>query len=106
MSNTDNILNLTSQMLCQIRNVKVRSTFIRNDEYAKIAHPPHGQIDLWQRDCEHTVRHSHERFLEPWEKLQRSQYDKISMQLPRVVPGILEWSRGSLSPSQNADNNQ
>lgn len=77
-------------MLCQIRNVKVSTTFIRNDEYAKMAHPPHGQIDLWQRDYEHTVRHSHERFLEPLEKLQRSQYVKISMQFPCVVPGILE----------------
>lgn len=48
MLNTDNILNLTSQMLCQRRYVKVSTTFIRNDEYAKMTHPPHGQIDLWQ----------------------------------------------------------
>lgn len=52
MSHTDNILNLTSQLLCQKHDVKVSTIFIRNDEYGKVAHPPHGQIDLWQRDYE------------------------------------------------------
>lgn len=53
MSHTDNILNLISQLLCQKHYVKVSTIFIRNDEYGKVAHPPHGHIDLWQRDYEH-----------------------------------------------------
>lgn len=90
-----NILNLIHS--CPVTKIVTVSTpFITNDAYDEVARRPRRRIDLRRQYLDF---HSSS-FLNS-KKLQRSQYVKFSM-WPPVVSG--SW--GSLSSSENANNNQ